>query len=253
MVQQARNLTCNLAGRSRAVTFLIRDRDTKFTSSFDEVFRTEGIKIIKTPIRSPRASAFAERFVGTVRRECTDRLPIFGSNHLEGVLSEYIAHYNDHRPHRSLDQQAPRTLGGRASPNRQAGSDTATSKCASRRPHRREPTRCMTWSDEYLARTGPSLWKVAMTCSMGSLVIPVLPHGYPQVYRVDLSGGHQICVRSVCRAARRRPRLMFGVVRPGRSGNWAVVGRGWTARSPSGGMLVSMHADPTPATHVRSR
>jgi transposase InsO family protein len=111
VVQQARNLTAELARRSRAVKFLIRDRDTKFTPSFDEVFRTEGIRIIKTPVRAPRANAFAERFVGTIRRECTDRLLIFGRTHLEQVVAEYVTHYNDHRPHRSLDQQAPGTLG----------------------------------------------------------------------------------------------------------------------------------------------
>jgi putative transposase len=111
VVQQARNLTSDLTERSRAAKFLIRDRDTKFTSSFDEVFRTEGIRVIKTPVRSPRANAFTERFVGTVRRECTDRLLIFGRTHLEQVLAEYVVHYNDHRPHRSLDQQAPNFLG----------------------------------------------------------------------------------------------------------------------------------------------
>ena len=111
VIQQARNLTSDLSERSRAAKFLIRDRDTKFTSSFDEVFRTEDIRVIKTPVRSPRANAFAERFVGTVRRECTDRLLVFGRTHLEQVLAEYASHYNDHRPHRSLDQKAPRTLG----------------------------------------------------------------------------------------------------------------------------------------------
>jgi transposase InsO family protein len=107
VVQQARNLTSDLQGRSRAAKFLIRDRDTKFTSGFDEVFRTEGISVIKTPVRSPRANAFAERFVGTVRRECTDRLLVFGRKHLEQILAEYIVHYNDHRPHRSLGQRGP--------------------------------------------------------------------------------------------------------------------------------------------------
>src|ERR1022692_4918574 len=94
VTQQARNLTFLLAERSRAVEFLIRDRDTKFTASFDEVFRSEGVRIIKTPIRAPRANAFAERFVGTVRRECLDRILIFGRRHLEQVLVEYLAHYN---------------------------------------------------------------------------------------------------------------------------------------------------------------
>jgi putative transposase len=82
----------------------------KFTSRFDEVFRSEGTRTIKTPIRAPRAYAFAERFVGTVRRECTDRLLIFGRTRLEQVLAEYIAHYNDHRPHRSLAQHSPTNL-----------------------------------------------------------------------------------------------------------------------------------------------
>jgi len=110
VVQQARNLSLLLVDRAHPVKFLIRDRDAKFNSSFDEVFRSERIRIIRTPIRAPRANSFAERFVGTVRRECLDRMLIFGRRHLEQVLTDYIAHYNEHRPHRSLHQQAPLTL-----------------------------------------------------------------------------------------------------------------------------------------------
>jgi transposase InsO family protein len=110
-VQQARNLSVMLANRAHPVKFLIRDRDTKFTSSFDEVFRSEDIRIIRTPIRAPRANAFAERFVGTVRRECLDRMLIFGRRHLEHVLADYVVRYNDHRPHRALERQAPLTVG----------------------------------------------------------------------------------------------------------------------------------------------
>jgi putative transposase len=111
VTQQARNLSYVLAEGTRQTKFLIRDRDTKFKAGFDEVFRSEGIRIVKTPVRAPRANAFAERFVGTVRRECLDRILIFGPNHLEQILAEYIAHYNEYRPHRALDQQAPQSPG----------------------------------------------------------------------------------------------------------------------------------------------
>jgi transposase InsO family protein len=77
-----------------------------------------GIRVIKTPVQAPRANAFAERFVGTVRRECLDRLLIFGRRHLEEVLAEYLAPYNGHRPHRALDQQAPLTFGATPTPVR---------------------------------------------------------------------------------------------------------------------------------------
>ena len=106
VVQPARNLSMVLVERPRPVRFPVGDRDTKFTSSFDEFLNAEGARIIRTPVRAPQAEAFAERFVGTVRRECLARMLILGRRHLEVVLVEYLAHYNQHRPHRALGQQA---------------------------------------------------------------------------------------------------------------------------------------------------
>lgn len=103
VTQQDRNLADAL-NRTRPPKFLIRDRDTTFSISFDEVSRSEGIRVIRTPVRALRANAFAERFIGTVRRECLDRMLIFSPHHLEPALRAFIEHYNAHRPHRSLDQ-----------------------------------------------------------------------------------------------------------------------------------------------------
>jgi transposase InsO family protein len=86
---------------------LIRDRDAKFTASFDEVFASEGIEVIKTPVRSPRANAIAERCVRTAREECLDWTLVLGRHHLEAVLSDYVRHYDEHRPHRGLRLEAP--------------------------------------------------------------------------------------------------------------------------------------------------
>ncbi len=103
VTQQARNLSMELADQANAVKFLIRDRDAKFTASFD----AEGTRIIKTPVQAPRANAICERVVGTIRRECLDRILILGRRHLQAVLTEYVEHYNSHRPHRSLSQRPP--------------------------------------------------------------------------------------------------------------------------------------------------
>jgi putative transposase len=109
VTQQARNLLMQLDDEDVRPRFLIRDRDSKFTSDFDEVFRSQGIRVIKAPVRAPKARAHAERWVGTVHRECLDRILILGRRHLASVLCEYTAHYNEHRPHRALEQLPPRS------------------------------------------------------------------------------------------------------------------------------------------------
>ena len=105
VTQQARNLA--MEDRLARTRFLIRDRDAKYSGPFDEVFRSEGVRVIRTPIRSPKANAFAERFVRTVRRECLDHILVLGERHLERILREYVRHYNKERPHRGLSLQTP--------------------------------------------------------------------------------------------------------------------------------------------------
>jgi transposase InsO family protein len=90
-----------------AVRFLVRDRDSKFVAAFDAVFRSLGIRVIRTPVRAPRANAIMERWVGSCRREILDRTLVWNLPHLRRVLAEYEDHYNRRRPHRALQQASP--------------------------------------------------------------------------------------------------------------------------------------------------
>ena len=107
VAQQARELMMNMGEQATAFQLLIRDRDAKFTAAFDHVFTAEGIQVIRTPVRAPKANAYAERWVSTVRTECLDWLLIRNRRHLERVLAVYVEHYNWARPHRSLDLRIP--------------------------------------------------------------------------------------------------------------------------------------------------
>jgi putative transposase len=107
VAQQARNLLASLSEQTGAWKFLIRDRDSKFTRVFDDVWRSTGAEVICTPVRAPNANAIAERWVGTVRRECLDQLLVVGRQQLVRVLRRYVEHYNQRRPHRSLAHATP--------------------------------------------------------------------------------------------------------------------------------------------------
>jgi putative transposase len=107
VARQARNLLMNLDDQAEGLKFLIRDRDAKFTAAFDAVFTAVAVRIIRTPVRAPRANAIAERWIASARRECLDQMLITGERHLRLVLSEYVDHYNGHRPHRTLQQNPP--------------------------------------------------------------------------------------------------------------------------------------------------
>jgi putative transposase len=102
-----RNLLMELADSIGRFRFLVRDRDAKFTATFDAIFAAEAVEVLRTPVRAPRANAYAERWVGTVRREVLDRMLIVGGRQLRAVLADYVDHYNGHRPHRALGQAPP--------------------------------------------------------------------------------------------------------------------------------------------------
>ena len=106
-VQQARNLATELGAHVDSLRFLIRDRDAKYTGSFDAVFAADGIETLKTAPRAPRMNAHCERIIGTLQREALDHLLIWSETHARRVLDTYAQHYNQHRPHQARDQLPP--------------------------------------------------------------------------------------------------------------------------------------------------
>jgi putative transposase len=147
--QCARDFATNLADRAESLRFLVRDRDAKFTVDFDAVFGSLSIEVIKTPVRAPRANAYAERWIGTLRRECLDRLLIVNERHLRLVLEQYVEHYNSHRPHRSLAQRSPDRHHDAERPG-QRPLNSLGPATGSRRAHQRVQARCL----PFLSPTG---------------------------------------------------------------------------------------------------
>jgi len=134
--QAARNVLMNLAERGKKLKFLIRDRDTEFTDSFDAIFADEGIRILKSPPRAPRANAICDRAIGELRRELLDRMLIINEEHLRRTLTTYLAHRNKSRPHRTLGQLTP----AKSRPARQRRSTSQTTGSAGRPSWADSPT-----------------------------------------------------------------------------------------------------------------
>src|ERR1700736_2992689 len=111
VAQQARNLSWQLEEEGIKLTLVIHDHDRKFPGGFDSIFRSDGARVILTPLMAPRANSHAERWIGSCRRECLDWMLIVSEGHLRRVLHEYVLHYNDERPHRSRDLRPPSSLG----------------------------------------------------------------------------------------------------------------------------------------------
>ena len=148
--QAARNLFLRHHDRLADARALVRDGGSQFIDAFDEIFRTEGLKILKTPARTPVANAFAERWIGTVRRELLDRTIIWNQRQVERLVVDYIDHYNTHRPHRSLDQRPPRPAAPDEQPSHTPTAPSSHPNYPLRRAHQRIPKRRMTSHDRIM-------------------------------------------------------------------------------------------------------
>jgi len=131
VTQQERNVAMDLNDQSLAVRIVLRDHDAKFTRSFDDVFGSEGGQVLRTPIRAPKANAYAERWVQTARAECLDWMLVLGRRHLLRLLRGYVCHYNQQRPHRSLALAVPEARGRGSPPLTLDRSGVATYSAAS--------------------------------------------------------------------------------------------------------------------------
>jgi hypothetical protein len=170
VAQQARNLILDLGERTGQFRFLIRDRDTKYTNMFDEVFTSEGIEVLRSPPQAPRANAYAERWVRTVRRECLDRMLIYGPRHLLAVLAEFVVHYNEH-PSPSEPRSTPTRSHGRPGCRRRPRLGAG--------PPKEDPQ----WTDQRILA--------------GSVIRTAFSSGTRSV------GGRSGCIAPPCRAGRR--------------------------------------------------
>ena len=167
VAQQARNLLLALEEQGRRLCFVLRDRDAKFTHRFDDVFGSHGAEVLLTPVQTPNANAYAERWVRTVRTECLDWLLIIGRGHLEQVLRVYAAHYNTHRPHRALQTgTAGSTRRSERRPRRPTMQDAST------RPTRGTPPRIPSTSrmNAFTHPTGSA--EAVRVCAVDTMTAP---------------------------------------------------------------------------------
>ncbi|WP_376772998.1 integrase core domain-containing protein [Streptomyces himalayensis] len=154
-------MACDRGIRLESLRFLIRDRDSKYTESFDAVFQAEDIEILKTPPRAPRANARCERVIGTLRREVLDNVLILNEAHAHRALTEYQRHYNQHRPHLARNQLRRPSA---ASPGPHSRPPPHPSHPSPRRCHQRVPICGVTCSDDYSSPTGST--GSALSCGL---------------------------------------------------------------------------------------